>query len=145
MECNSWEQGLVEVLIFIIAVLCPLLCYICPQYIKCRWHRLCNIYFVVQGLALWNRSIFFFNSGYQSLLFCVLLNLVISIIVINCLSHFLFRDIPIVATVGILGVTIIYTLINLAYFTVLTPEKFISSSVVASVSSTVLMKCFHIH
>jgi len=41
------------------------------------------------------------------------------------------RDIPIVAVAGVLTVTSIYVLVNVAYFSVLSPEEFLKSSVVA--------------
>jgi len=40
------------------------------------------------------------------------------------------RDIPIVAVVGLLGVTFVYVFVNIAYFSVLTPEEFVETSIV---------------
>ena len=43
------------------------------------------------------------------------------------------RDIPIVAVVGLLGVTFVYVFVNIAYFSVLTPDEFVQTSIVVMV------------
>lgn len=44
------------------------------------------------------------------------------------------RDLPIATVVGMLVVTSTYLLMNIAYFTVLTPIEFVQSDAVAQVS-----------
>ena len=49
-----------------------------------------------------------------------------------------FRDLPLAAAISMLLVIAVYILINVAYFTVLTPLEFIASDAVALVGSSKL-------
>ena len=44
------------------------------------------------------------------------------------------RNLPLSVAISIMIVTVLYVLTNLAYFTVITPEQFIQTDAVASVS-----------
>lgn len=56
------------------------------------------------------------------------------------MSFGLHRNLPRAAMSGILIVTVVYVLANIAYFSVLTPEEIVSSPAVVTVSLSKILK-----